>query len=84
MISVIGSAGLIGYKIYEESQPVDQKQTPLFLMVKKKTLVILGSGWGAISLLKTWIPPCIMLLLSPQETISFQSHCYHISSYRYC
>ena len=54
VISVIGSAGLIGYKIYEESQPVDQvKQTPLFPNgEKKKTLVILGSGWGAISLLK--------------------------------
>ena len=35
---------------------------------KRKTLVILF--WlGAISLLKTWIPLCIMLLLSPQETI---------------
>ena len=54
VISVIGSAGLIGYKIYEESQPVDQvKQSPLFPHgEKKKTLVILGSGWGAISLLK--------------------------------
>ncbi|CAX42856.1 mitochondrial external NADH-ubiquinone oxidoreductase precursor, putative [Candida dubliniensis CD36] len=54
VISVIGSVGFIGYKIYEESQPVDQvKQTPLFPNgEKKKTLVILGSGWGAISLLK--------------------------------
>lgn len=37
VISVIGSAGLIGYKIYEESQPVDQvKQTPLFPNGEKK------------------------------------------------
>ena len=39
VISVIGSAGLIGYKIYEESQPVDQvKQTPLFPNGEKRKL----------------------------------------------
>ena len=83
MISVIGSAGLIGYKIYEESQPVDQvKQTPLFPN-GEKNFSYFGFWLGAISLLKTWIPLCIMLLLSPQETISFHP-IVTISSYRYC
>ncbi|RCK57399.1 External NADH-ubiquinone oxidoreductase 1, mitochondrial [Candida viswanathii] len=52
--SVVGTVGFVGYKIFEESRPVDQvKQTPFFPNgEKKKTLVILGSGWGSISLLK--------------------------------
>lgn len=52
--SVVGTVGFVGYKIFQESRPVDQvKQTPFFPNgEKKKTLVILGSGWGSISLLK--------------------------------
>ncbi|EMG46217.1 NDE1 External NADH-ubiquinone oxidoreductase 1 [Candida maltosa Xu316] len=52
--SAVGTVGFVGYKIYEESRPVDQvPQSPLFPNgEKKKTLVILGSGWGAVSLLK--------------------------------
>lgn len=52
--SVVGTVGFVGYKIFQESKSVDQvKQTPFFPNgEKKKTLVILGSGWGSISLLK--------------------------------
>ena len=53
-LAVIGSFGALGYKVYNESHPADQlKQVPVFENgQKKKTLVILGSGWGSISLLK--------------------------------
>lgn len=53
-LATIGSVGFVGYKIYEESVPANQiKQSPVFPNgEKKKTLVILGSGWGSISLLK--------------------------------
>lgn len=56
-VSVLSSAaavGYIGFKIYKESYPADQsKQVSTFEDGrKKKTLVILGSGWGSISLLK--------------------------------
>lgn len=54
ILSVLGSVGYISYKVYKESYPADQaKQEPTFANgQKKKTLVILGSGWGSISLLK--------------------------------
>lgn len=54
LAAVIGSVGVIGYKVHKESNPADQlKQLPTFETgQKKKTLVILGSGWGSISLLK--------------------------------
>lgn len=53
-LSVLGSIGYLGYKIYTESHPGEQeKQVPFFENgQKKKTLVLLGSGWGSISLLK--------------------------------
>lgn len=53
-LAVFGSVGALGYKVYNESHPADQlKQVPVFENgQKKKTLVILGSGWGSISLLK--------------------------------
>ncbi|KAK6465391.1 NADH dehydrogenase [Scheffersomyces coipomensis] len=53
-LSVAGSLGVISYKVYKESRPADQlPQVSAFETgQKKKTLVILGSGWGSISLLK--------------------------------
>lgn len=53
-LAVVGSVGALGYKVYNESHPANQlKQVPVFENgQKKKTLVILGSGWGSISLLK--------------------------------
>lgn len=54
VLGVVGGAGVVAYKIYEESKPAkQQKQTPFFPDgQKKKTLVILGSGWGSVPLLK--------------------------------
>lgn len=54
LLTIVGATSYIGYKVYKESAPVDQaKQTSTFENgQKKKTLVILGSGWGSISLLK--------------------------------
>ena len=46
-------------------------------MEKKKTLVILGSGWGAISLLKNLDTTLYNVVIVSQETISFSPHCYH-------
>lgn len=53
-LSVFGSIGYIGYKVYMEKNPADQvKQSPIFENgQRKKTLVILGTGWGSISFLK--------------------------------
>ncbi|PSK75879.1 hypothetical protein CJJ07_004323 [Candidozyma auris] len=48
------SVGYVSFKVWRESHPAEQqKQAPTFENgMKKKTLVILGSGWGSISLLK--------------------------------
>ncbi|EEQ40128.1 hypothetical protein CLUG_04257 [Clavispora lusitaniae ATCC 42720] len=53
-LATVGAVGYVGYKVYNESYPADQiKQVPTFESgKKKKTLVLLGSGWGSISLLK--------------------------------
>ncbi|CAK9437967.1 uncharacterized protein LODBEIA_P23450 [Lodderomyces beijingensis] len=52
--SAVAAGIIIIYKVYQESQPVQQvPQSPFFPNgEKKKTLVILGSGWGSIPLLK--------------------------------
>lgn len=54
LVSVFSAVGYVGYKVHKESHPAEQaKQTSTFENgQKKKTLVILGSGWGSISLLK--------------------------------
>ncbi|GKZ28669.1 NADH:ubiquinone oxidoreductase [Aspergillus brasiliensis] len=47
-LSSIGMAGALAYSVYELRHPVEQiKPDPT-----KKTLVILGTGWGTVSLLK--------------------------------
>lgn len=54
LLTIVGSIGFIGYKVHSEKEPANQtKQVPAFENgQRKKTLVILGSGWGSISLLK--------------------------------
>lgn len=47
-VSAIVGVGYIGYGIYEMRNPPDQLQPD----PNKKTLVILGTGWGSVSLLK--------------------------------
>lgn len=53
-LALVGSVGVVTYKVLQESRPSDQvKQTSTFENGrKKKTLVILGSGWASIPLLK--------------------------------
>jgi NADH:ubiquinone reductase (non-electrogenic) len=52
--TVAGSLAYVSYKLYNEGHPGEQvKQSPTFPNGQhKKTVVILGSGWGSISLLK--------------------------------
>ncbi|EWC48605.1 mitochondrial external alternative NADH-ubiquinone oxidoreductase [Drechslerella stenobrocha 248] len=47
-ISALGSFVYLGYHIYDSKHPPEQ----LPLDPTKKTLVVLGSGWGSVSLLK--------------------------------
>jgi NADH:ubiquinone reductase (non-electrogenic) len=47
-LSLIGAVGYVGYGIYETRNPQDQPEPG----ADKKTLVVLGTGWGAVSLLK--------------------------------
>jgi len=53
-ISALLASSYIAYSIYEESNPsYQQPQSETFPNGQpKKTIVILGSGWGAVSLLK--------------------------------
>lgn len=53
-LAFLGATGALCWKVYSESHPADQeKQVPVFESgQKKKTLVLLGSGWGLISILK--------------------------------
>ncbi|KAK9321189.1 hypothetical protein V1517DRAFT_327231 [Lipomyces orientalis] len=46
--SALIGLGYLAYGIYEDRHPVDQKPPD----PSKKTLVVLGSGWGSVSLLK--------------------------------
>lgn len=55
IITLVGSLSYVSYKVYNEVNPSDNqiKQAPIFPNgQKKKTIVILGSGWGSMSLLK--------------------------------
>lgn len=54
LVSAAAASAYVAWKVYNESHPADQeKQVSAFdTGRKKKTLVILGSGWGSISLLK--------------------------------
>ncbi|KAM7194993.1 putative external mitochondrial NADH-ubiquinone oxidoreductase 1 precursor [Naviculisporaceae sp. PSN 640] len=48
LLSIAGSIVYIGYGIYEDRHPDPQVEPD----PSKKTLVILGTGWGSVSLLK--------------------------------
>ncbi|KAF8465264.1 hypothetical protein BDZ91DRAFT_772238 [Kalaharituber pfeilii] len=47
-LSTIGGLGYLGWSVYESRHPTEQSEPD----PSKKTLVILGSGWGSVSLLK--------------------------------
>ncbi|KAM7222395.1 Pyridine nucleotide-disulfide oxidoreductase domain containing protein [Rhypophila decipiens] len=48
LLSVVGGIVYIGYGIYEDRNPEPQVEPD----PSKKTLVVLGTGWGSVSLLK--------------------------------
>lgn len=48
MLGLLGGTGYLGYSIYLLRHPEEQLEPD----PSKKTLVILGSGWGSVSLLK--------------------------------
>lgn len=54
LFAVVGSASYLSYKVYKESHPPAQlPQLPTFENgQERKTIVLLGSGWGCMSLLK--------------------------------
>lgn len=54
LLSVLGGIAYVSYELYKESNPSKQiPQNNVFSNGSpKKTMVILGSGWGSISLLK--------------------------------
>lgn len=47
-VSVLGALAFVGYEIYTLQYPADQAEPD----PNKKTLVVLGTGWGSVSLLK--------------------------------
>ncbi|KAI9882022.1 MAG: External alternative NADH-ubiquinone oxidoreductase mitochondrial [Watsoniomyces obsoletus] len=47
-MSALGGLAFVGYQVYTLRYPIDQFEPD----PSKKTLVILGTGWGAVSLLK--------------------------------
>ncbi|KAI9758987.1 MAG: External alternative NADH-ubiquinone oxidoreductase mitochondrial [Chaenotheca gracillima] len=47
-LSALGGIGVLAYEIYDQRHPNEQFDPD----TDKKTLVILGTGWGAVSLLK--------------------------------
>ncbi|KAK2813393.1 External alternative NADH-ubiquinone oxidoreductase mitochondrial [Emmonsiellopsis sp. PD_5] len=48
LLSIVGGAGALGYSIYSLRHPEEQYEPD----PTKKTLVILGTGWGSVSFLK--------------------------------
>ncbi|KAF4551100.1 Pyridine nucleotide-disulfide oxidoreductase-like protein 1 [Elsinoe fawcettii] len=47
-LSALAGLGYMGYGIYESRMPAEQQEPD----PNKKTLVVLGTGWGSVSLLK--------------------------------
>ena len=66
LITLLGSAGLFYYVTYRERHPGPQLPPD----PKKKTIVVLGSGWGATSLLNT-IDTAEYNVVSIQSVASF-------------
>ncbi|GAB7352533.1 hypothetical protein MBLNU459_g2926t2 [Dothideomycetes sp. NU459] len=48
-LSALGGIGYVGYGIWQSKNPADQHDPS----PDKKTLVVLGTGWGSVSLLKS-------------------------------
>ena len=73
-LGVTGFLAWITYRVYLENHPLDQEpQTATFPNgEKKKTLVILGSGWGSVPLLKSLDTTLYnVILVSPRNYFLF-------------
>ena len=73
-LGVVGFIGFVGYKIYVETHP--GKQVPQSATFpsgeRKKTLVLLGSGWGSVALLKNLDTTLYnVVLVSPRNYFLF-------------
>lgn len=74
IFSLLVGGGILSYYVYLESHPGQQeKQAPFFKNgQKKKTIVILGSGWGSMSFLKNLDTSLYnVVLVSPRNYFLF-------------
>jgi NADH:ubiquinone reductase (non-electrogenic) len=74
LLSLLAGGGILGYYVYLESHPGEQeKHAPFFKNgQKKKTIVILGSGWGSMSFLKNLDTSLYnVVLVSPRNYFLF-------------
>ncbi|CCF56802.1 hypothetical protein KAFR_0B05060 [Kazachstania africana CBS 2517] len=74
LLSTLAIGSYLTYEIYRESNP--RKQAPQSLNLangqKRKTLIILGSGWGSVSLLKNLDTSLYnVILISPRNYFLF-------------
>ncbi|KAI9268759.1 pyridine nucleotide-disulfide oxidoreductase-domain-containing protein [Sporodiniella umbellata] len=51
-VSVLGTVGFVGYTFYTMYEHLHPTMSPMPMDPSKKTIVVLGSGWGATSFLK--------------------------------
>ncbi|KAJ5499573.1 FAD-dependent pyridine nucleotide-disulfide oxidoreductase [Penicillium expansum] len=70
-LSAIGLTGTVAYSIFDLRQPPDQAPPD----PSKKTLVILGTGWGSVSLLKKLDTENYNVIVVSPVTTSFSLPC---------
>ncbi|KAJ6160606.1 External alternative NADH-ubiquinone oxidoreductase [Penicillium chermesinum] len=68
----LGLAGVLAYSIYDLRHPVDQIEPD----PSKKTLVVLGTGWGSVSLLKKLDTENYNVIVVSPETTSSSLPCF--------
>ncbi|KAL8388498.1 hypothetical protein RB595_009206 [Gaeumannomyces hyphopodioides] len=67
-LSLLGGLGYTGYSIYKERHPDEQIEPD----PSRKTLVILGTGWGSVSLLKNLdVENYNVVVISPRNYFLF-------------
>ncbi|CAI5756005.1 unnamed protein product [Candida verbasci] len=73
-LGALSFVGFVGWKIHEENYPVDQQpQSSHFPTGEpKKTLIVLGSGWGSMPLIKNLDTTLYnVILISPRNYFLF-------------
>lgn len=67
-LSLVGGLGYTAYSIYQERHPADQAEPD----PSRKTLVILGTGWGSVSLIKNLdVENYNVIVISPRNYFLF-------------